>query len=325
MGFTMEQTRKRMKFEILLERYFSNFPRIMLTNLIFFVPLIVLGSAYFFLQKALGDFSTLLLIPVITLLFPFFAGVVLVCRNIARGDEGVKVFSTFLKGVRENFLKFMFYGFLLSFMTVLSYYSISVYSQLLSSSWMFYAALFVCILIALEVLFIACYVPVMTVTFDLSLKHIFKNSFLMSFGEIKNNFFALVSLAVVLAICFTITAFFTNALLIFIITLVILALILPASCQFVISFFVYDDMYGSIAYRDTKAKNIDDAITDAKNKKQQESAVAVEDYSDVDISTLKDTDDYIFYKGKMIKQSVLLRRVLEQRGELDESSEKKDV
>ena len=325
MGFIMEQTRKRMKFEILLERYFSNFPRIMLTNLIFFIPLAVVGALYFLLQQTLSDFSTLFLIPLLTVLYPFYAGIVLVCRNIARGDEKVKVFSTFFKAVKENFLKFMFYGFLLSLVAVLSFYSISVYSKLLSSSWMFYVALFTCILIALEVLFISYYIPVMTVTFDLSLKHIFKNSFLMSFGEIKNNFFALISLAVVLAICFTITAFFTNALLIFIITLVLLALILPASCQFVISFFVYDDMYGSIAYREEKVQDIDDAITDAKNKKQQNNEVSVEDYSDVDITALKDTDDYIFYNGKMIKQSVLLKRVLEQRGQAGEESDEKDV
>ena len=84
-------------------------------------------------------------------------------------------------------------------------------------------------------------------------------------------------------------------------------------------------MYGSIAYREEKVQDIDDAITDAKNKKQQNNEVSVEDYSDVDITALKDTDDYIFYNGKMIKQSVLLKRVLEQRGQAVEESDEKDV
>lgn len=324
MGFMMEQTRKKMKFEILVERYFSNFHRIMFTNLLFFVPLAIAFSLYYLaVTYSTTVLSTVVSIVMVTLLFPCYAGVVLVCRNIARGDDDVKVFSGFIKGVRDSVLKFMLYGFLLSLFTVLSYYSICVYLQLLSSSWMFYVTLFVCILIALALLFIFFYVPVMTVTFELSLKHIFKNSFLLSFGEIKNNFFALFALAVVLAVCFTFVAFFTKALFIIIITALVFALLLPASCQFVVSFFVYDDMYGSIAYREEKSQTIDKAIVDAKNKKDKVE-IEAEDYSDVDISSLKDTDDYIFYHGKMIKQSVLLKKALEQRGQALQDTEKGD-
>ncbi len=291
---------------------FSNFHRLIFTNLIFSVPMFLALGIYYLLKQFLNQAVLVLLSLVLaSLLFVFYAGVVLVCRNIARGDAQVKVFSSFIKGIKENGLTFMLYGAILSTVFLFSYYSISVYSKLLSQSWLFYVLLFSCILIALAVLFIFFYVPVMTVTFDLSLKHIFKNSFLMSFGEIKNNFFALFSLAIVLAICFTVTAFCTQVYLLIIITVLLLALILPASCQFVVSFFVYDDMYGSIAQRDEKSQQISQAIKDAKESKNTPSVV--EDYSDIDISTLKDCDDYIFYKGKMIKQSVLLKIALEQR------------
>lgn len=308
----MEQSRKRMKFEILIDRYFSNFHRIMFTNLLLFIPIaVVLGIGFLLHNFVQETLSTVLSFLLIALIFPFYSGVVLVSRNMARGDEAVKVFSDFIKGVKENFSKFLLYGVILAFVTLFSYFSISIYAKLLSQSWIFYAALFVCILIALELLFIFFYVPVMTVTFDLSVKHIFKNGFLMSFGEIKNNFFALVSLVVVLAVCFTITALCTKVWLLILVTILLLALVLPASCQFVVSFFVYDDMYGSIAQRDSKTKEIEEAIALAKEKKN--GTKASEDYSDVDISTLKDSDDYIFYKGKMIKQSVLLKLALEQR------------
>ena len=313
----MEQSRKKMKFEFLFERYFSNFPKILLTNLVFFIPLFVgLTLCYFIMSIDSLLLTVLSLIPLMTLVFPFYAGVVMVCRNIARGDEQVKVFSTFFKGVKENFKKFLLYGFLVSLVSVFSYFSISIYSKMLSQSWFFYVAMFVCILIDLAVLFIFFYVPLMTVTFDLSLKHIFKNSFLMSFGELKNNLFALLSLVVVVAVCFTLVAFATQELLVIIITLLILALLLPATAQYAVSFYVYDDMYGSIAQRDEKSKNLDTMIADAKAKKNGESVVIDNtDYSDVDISTLKDSDEFIFYNGKMMKQSELLKRVLAQRGE----------
>lgn len=310
----MQHSRKRMKFEILIDRYFSNFHRVLFTNLLFFVPLLVAVAVYFLFNRFVeGALLTVISFLLVTLVFPFYSGVVLVTRNLAKGDESVKVFSTFIKGVKENFKKFFLYGVILSVVLLFSYFSISVYSKLLSESWLFYAALFICILIALAVLFIFFYVPVMTVTFDLSTKYIFKNSFLMSFGEIKNNFFALIALAVVLAVCFTIIALCTNAILLIIVTAVLFALIIPASCQFVVSFFVYDDMYGSIAQRDTKSKEIEEAI--ALMKEKNNTKAFVEDYSDVDIASLKDTDEYIFYKGKMIKQSVLLKLALEQRGD----------
>ena len=317
----MEQTRKRMKFEILIERYFSNFGRILLTNLLFFVPLLILSGIMFLLQSVVeGAVLTILSSLLLIVVFPFYSGLVLVCRNLARGDEDVRVFADFIKGVKENFRKFLLYGVIASLVVMFSYFSISVYAKLLASSWVFYAMLFVCIIIALAALFMFFYIPVMTATFDLSVKNIFKNSFLMSFGEIKNNFFALIALVVVLAIGFTIVAFSTNAVVIVVVTMLLFALILPATCQFVVSFFVYDDMYASIAQRSEKAQMLDKAIIEAKNKQAQ--TKIVEDYSDVDVSTLKDTDDYIFYKGKMIKQSVLLKLALEQRaGETPDETE----
>ena len=36
-----------------------------------------------------------------------------------------------------------------------------------------------------------------------------------------------------------------------------------------------------------------------------------EDFSDIDISSLKDTDEYIFHNGKMVKQSAILRMIRE--------------
>lgn len=316
----MEQTRKKMKFEILIERYFSNFFSILLTNLLFFIPLAVAFALCYLVSLVGGGvLLNLLTVAILVLTFPFYAGVVLVVRNMARGDKDVRVFSTFVKGVKDNYARFLLFGVILSVICLFSFYSISMYSKLLSSSWIFYALLIICILIVLEVLFMFFYIPLMSVTFDLSLKHVFKNSFLMSFGEIKNNFFALISLAVVLAICFTLTAFSTIEIILIIVTILLFALIIPASCQFVVSFFVFDDMYGSIASKDAKAKEISDAIAVAKENKG-DSIVFVDDYSDVDISTLKDTDEYTFYKGKMIKQSVLLKRVLEQRATQDANS-----
>ena len=72
-------------------------------------------------------------------------------------------------------------------------------------------------------------------------------------------------------------------------------------------------MYATIADNSTKLSEIDSAIEFEKDKRNATTQPVVEDYSDVDVSTLKDTDDYIFYNGKMMKQSVLLKLALKQR------------
>lgn len=318
-------SRKQLRFEILIERYFSNILRIILTNLLFFVPFAGAVALFFLAQRFLqGMALVFVLFLLVVAVFPFFAGVVLVSRNIARGDKEIKVFSEFFRGIKENFSRFLVLGALFSVVAIFSYYSIALYSTMLSSSWIFYVMLFVCIIIALAVVFMFFYAPVMSVTFDLSLKSVLKNSFLMSFGEIKNNFCSLFSLAIVLAIALTIVAFCTNVSVLLIVTVLLVALILPASCQTVTCFFVYEDMFSSIADSGTKLQGINEKITDKENQRAKRNVVVEEDYSDIDISTLKDSDEYIFYNGKMIKQSVLLKKVLEQRGQATNKQNKED-
>lgn len=320
----MEQDRKKMKFEILIDRYFSNFFQIVLTNLIFFVPIAVLLASYYFLSLVVSKaVSSVVLVAVVSLLFAFYSGVVLVVRNFAKGDIDVEVFATFIKGIKENFLKFLLYGFLFSLAVVVSYYSINMYIALRTTSWLVYVMLFLCILVSLCLFYTFFYIPQMTVTFDLSVKHILKNSFLMSFGELKNNFFATLALIVVLAILMTFTIFCTTVPTLIIVLCCIVALFLPATCQFVVSFFTYDGMYSLITAKNEKKEKIDNRIENVKNKRDLDYVEQVmEDYSDVDISMLKDTDDYIFYKGKMIKQSVLLKKALEYKQHLKDNADK---
>lgn len=319
----MEHSRKQMRFEVLIDRYFSNFFRIVLTNLLFFIPTCAFIALFMLVSKLQNQvFEVFFGALLVTLLFPFYAGVVYVCRNMARGDKEVRVFAEFLKGVKDNVKQFLLIGLLFSVVAVFSYFSISLYATMLSSSWVFYVLLFVCVIITLCVLFILFYTPVMACTFDLPLKSILRNSFLMSFGEIKNNFKALFSLILILGVAFTATAFSGSVPVLLIIIAVLLSVFLPASCQFVTSFYIYDDMYKSIAQNEAKLDEVNAAIDTEQDKRNKTAEPVVEDYSDVDISTLKDTDDYIFYNGKMMKQSVLLKLAKEQQGQaLDDKEE----
>lgn len=321
----MESERKRFKFEVLLERYFTNFHRVLLTNLIFAVPSAVIFAAFYFLNSII--FQDRLVVPFLLLsiipLYPFYAGVVMVCRNIARGDGDVPVFRSFLGAVKENFLQFLLHGVLIYAAVMVSVLAISLYVSMLSASWLFYGLLFFVIVIALFILYTAFYIPLMSITYDLPLRYIYKNSFLMSFGEFKNNIFATLALAVVFGICFTAIAFINSGMAKIIVVAALWVLLIPATCTFMYVFFIYDGMTAIIRDKEELSRELTDSIDKSleQRKKELNPQAAEEDFSDIDVSTLKDTDDYIFHNGRMVKQSTLLRMIRERESQENKSDE----
>ena len=244
----------------------------------------------------------------------------MVCRNIARGDGSVRVFQSFFSAVKDNFLHFLLHGVLIYVASMLSVLSISLYVSMISVSWFFYVLLFFCIVIALFLLYTAFYIPLMSITYDLPLRHIYKNSFLMSFGEFKNNLFATLALAVVFGICFTAVAFINSGMARIIVVAALWVLLIPATCTFIIVFFINDGMTSIIRDKEELSRELSDSIEKSMAQKNNGQPVqpAEDDFSDIDISTLKDTDDYIFHNGRMVKQSTILRTLRER-----EAQEKK--
>lgn len=306
--------RKKLRFELLLERYFTNFGKIILTNLIFAVPSIPLMLAFYFLSEAIfgsGNayipFFLLCIIPI----YPFYAGVVKVVRNIVRGDERFSVFSVYLSGVKENFRPFLLHGLFVSIFTIVSFFSVNLYITLLSQSWIFGVMLFFCIIVVVFVFFMTFYIPLMTVTFDLPLRYVYKNSLLMSYGEFKNNFFATLAETVLVAILLTVFLVAGNAWVLYILLLALWTLAFPSSYTFMNAFFIYDGMYRMISGEGKRRYDKDKKSAEQDKPRPKAPVIEDDDFSSVDISKLKDTDDYIFFNGKMVKQSTLLRMARE--------------
>ena len=308
----MESGRKKLRFEIFLERFFTNFHRILLTNLLFAVPsLAILCGMYFLNELLFQGISIPFSLLSIALIYPFYSGVVMVMRNISRGDDGVRVVPTYLSAVKENFAPFLLHGFIISAASIISYLAINLYISLLSKSALMYGALIVSILIALLLLFATFYIPLITITFDVKLRHVYKNSLLMSFGEFKNNCFALFAMIIILAIALTVIAFAGYPIILIILSLALWSLLLPAALTFSYTFFAYDDMVAIMTDKEAISSKIDDSIHKAKQSDKPVQPV-VEDYSGIDVSKLKDTDDYIFYNGRMVKQSIILKQLRDQ-------------
>ena len=305
----MNNGRKKLKFEFFFDRFFSNFHRLLLTNLLFAIPSAVVFVGFYFLNQAIfHSINIVFSMLTIILLYPFYSGVVMVVRNIVRGDEDVPVVSTFFNAIRLNFLPFLLHGVLICGAAVLSYYAMTFYINMLSVSWVMYALLFFCLLVVLLALYTSFYLPLMTLTYDLKLRYQYKNSFLMSFGEFKNNFFATLAFAVLGGILLTATAFLPNVTVLVIVISVLWALIVPSVATYCYVFFIYRGMVDMIADKENRTREIDEKISAKVNGMDKpKPKLEDEDFSDIDISRLKDTDDFIYHNGRMVKQSTLLK------------------
>ena len=169
---------------------FHNLPRLLLTNVLFALPFAVIFGIFFLINTLTGINSMFIYFLTIIPLFPFYAGVTQVTSHMVRGEENVDVFSNFIGGIKENLLRFLIHGVMMYAAVFISYYSIVLYLGLGLKNGMFYVPLVICILIAIFFLFMFFYVPPMTVTFDIKMKDIYKNSALMTIGELKHNLFA---------------------------------------------------------------------------------------------------------------------------------------
>lgn len=290
---------------------FHNFPRLLLTNLLFAIPFGAFFTLFWFINTFTGINSIFILFLTAIPVFPFYAGVVQVTSHMARGEESVSVFSNFINGIKENFLRFLVHGVVFYLAIFFSYFSISMYSSMGAENGVFYSLLVISILIAVFFLFMFFYVPPMTVTFDISMKNIYKNSALMTFGEFKNNIIAVIGLIFLALLCATALLCCTNTIALIIVTIIISFLFLPSFIAFVINSSVYKPMYSMIVDKDAKSSSLDSKIENRRNgqlfDKETYDAVADENLKKLEIDENADGDEYIFYNGKMVKRSVLLK------------------
>ncbi len=285
---------------------FKNLGKLILTNLLLAAPLILFTGGFYLINILTGvNLWFIALLPII-FVFPFFGGVTLVTRNIVRGDEVNPVFKNFMKGFKENFLVFLIHGIVLYCAIFFCYSSIALYWQLGVKNGIFFIPFGIVVIIAVMFLFMFYNIPVMTVTFDLSLKNIYKNSFLMSFGELKNNFFSSLGLFLLFIFCATIFFAAPNATVLIIVSLVIAVLLVPSIASYIINFYVYKDMENLLVNKSEMSDELKRRIENQKKGISDPKINEKPDFSSLDLDEKKDGEEYLFFNGKMIKRKVLI-------------------
>lgn len=315
----MAEEKKQMAIVEFLSLYFKNFHKILLANLLFAVPCVLFAVPLYYANSFFNGVNIAIVSAIIIFAFPFYAGVTMVTRNIMNRKAKVNVVKDFIKGVKENWLVFLLHGAVLYLVFLISFFSWAFYSSLTQETSVAYAFLILCGLIVLFAVFASFYLPVMTVTYKLSIKNIYKNSALMTFGELKHNLFALLGLILFGGVFTAFLFLASNTTMFYIIFFTLLLAVTPATVSSVINFCVYGGMADMIGNKEQKIKDVEQKINQNSTEKKE---VNIQDFSDITIDKKADKDEYIFHNGKMIKRSVLLRE-MDQAEQFDQTGDEK--
>lgn len=310
----MTGERKKLGFEILLDKLGKNAGRLFLVNLMYAVPLGI-SFALMYLVNIFVNMSPVVYPFAFVLSAPFFAGVVVLSRDLSQGSKPDKMLKRFLKAAKENWLKFIILGFMLYVSVVICYFSLVLYISFAQSmSWVFYIPLAFSVLICVALAFFFFSAFLMVPSFELKFSAALKNSALAILGEAKQNFFALFSSIIYLMVAlmpiivlFNLAGTLGVELVTVLVTAYIVAAILfliPSPVAMMVSHFLYPFMLSVIG---KVSSNTEETTVAEKNIEIAKSIAEEAVDSDNNLAELLqgDDDDYVFYKGKMIKRSVL--------------------
>lgn len=297
---TNTKVKNRRSIGMLFSILFKKFPALLLANLLFAIPLAVSSVAVWLIGTYLIPLNIFIQLLPIPICMPFYAGITQVTRDLLR-DGKVRPLHAFWKGLKNNFRQFLIHGIIMYLAVLIDYFSIVFYYAAAQTNGMFYILFGFCLVLLLFLVFLFFYVPVITVTVDLKLRHIYKNAALMALWELPANLLALLGLVVLTAVVSTFFMLTGNYTANLIIAGVLLVLVLPAFVSAIINFFVYPKIQAVLVEGEKRA---------AKDKQEKEPAALEEELGDPALEEVlrekaKGSEEYVFHNGRMIKRSLL--------------------
>lgn len=167
---------------------------------------------------------------------PVTAGVTYIIRNYGR-EEHCWLISDFFERFKSNFRQ----SIVVWIIDLAALFLLTVAIDFYMNAGIYVLA-FILIFIALLYTLMHLYIYQILITFDLSLKHIFKNSLIFALAKApKNLLLLLINIAVHIVIPIVAVVFIQNTTVIIIIALLEI-LLLPALTSFTTNFFIYSDI-----------------------------------------------------------------------------------
>lgn len=268
-------------------RFFRFFPKLFTAGLMYSVPLAVFTGIFVLISYLTGFNNVIIwglgLIPS----FPFYAGLVMIIRKYAVEKQEPPLFKTFFTAVKDNLKRFLIHGVVLYMIIAFGMFAILYYYTLSQTDVVFGSVLTIYMIFVAILIVMMFYVPIMEITYELKLKDIYKNAFLLVFGKILRNLITLVFLAAVTAV--TILAFVFSRDAMYFVTLAIVVALYPLLHSYISTAIVskgLQDSVGSFSAKPIDEKKIEE-------QREQDAIAAASDTSD---------SDYVFVNGRMIKK-----------------------
>ena len=273
-------------------RFFTKFHRLFLASLLFAIPFAI-STGLFVLIAYLTNLNNIIvwglgIIPS----FPFYTGLVMVIRKYAVEKADCDVVKVFFASVKENFKKFLFHGLATYAVASCSVFALMFYGVMAQADMMYGSIFTLYIMFSVMLIAMMFYVPLMTVTYELRLRDIYKNSFLLIFGKILRTLIALVLVAIVSAAAFLAIIFSEGAILA--VTATIITLLYPLVTSYIIISVISKGLQDAVgSFTDIP----EPAVSDEEEKLIEQQA----------IESASSTDAYVFVNGKMVKNPHLNR------------------
>lgn len=272
-------------FEVLFRKFFE----LVKLNLLFLVPFAVVGILSYLVGLLTGQ-AFLWNLPFV-LLSPFIAGLTFVTRNYTR-EEHAFIASDFKDAVLLNWKQFSIHGIICYVLASLITYCIRFYYTLAASQGTLFMVLFgVSIAVFLVFVFMQYYIPLMIVTFDLSLKQIYKNAFIFAIVGLWRNILLTAIFGAILFLNYFL--YYMNPAVVLLVNGFLVLLIAFSLSSFLINFTVYPLI---------EKLMIHPALEPSNTEPPEEG----EEQPTADREEEKNSEpEYVFYQGKLVKKSTL--------------------
>lgn len=269
-------------------RFFNRFPKLLLAGLMYSVPLAIFTAIFVLISYITGFNNVIVWGLGIIPSTPFLAGLVMVVRKYAIEKLDVPVISTFFTAVKENLTRFILHGVVIYAILSCSFFAILYYYTLSADDPVFGSVLTIYLLFTALLIVMMFYVPIMTVTYELRLWDIYKNSFLLIFGKILRNLVAFAAVAIVTGAAFLALIFSEGIM--FYITAGIVTALYPLIICYIVNSIIAKGLQETVGY------------FAGVNSEKELTANDLEHEKEV-LANADNTSDYVFINGRMVKNS----------------------
>lgn len=262
--------------------WFSNLPALLASGLIFSSATgVFMGISI--LISILTGFSNILLwglgiIPGTI----FYSGLVTVIRKYSIESDCTPLIKTYFSAVRKNAKAFLLHGFVAYLICSCSLFATLYYNTLAQTdiSFRYVLAIYGIFIAALVVMMF--YVPLISVTYELRYRDIYKNSIKLILGNLPKNLLALLLSSAVAALAILGIVYTSGVL------RIIICVLTGAICPMLITYIIVCML----------SRGLQESLGDFAPADLPEPA---EDEKPIIINSSNTEDDYIFVNGKMVK------------------------